>query len=598
MDVKKEEDVEDPIVEERNVYLNKQLMMYLLRFPLRPANSDMTSFCSAKIKPKQREVELESRLEENSHYSKTKAAEIACNSNMDADIRRIALSSSITNANEGSYAVAFISSDGNFNLCPVTSILEMRPSLNYLDSERRSKDEVITNDTEEKVSVHYARKESDAAKAKRLASYDYHMKNKAKERWISLDYRKADSRQAVAERSLLVREMGDNFQSQSLEWLDTTPDEYAKKLLPAVEEEVESHTPLPYHMLSLSQLRTRPLLDQVKQLLRQAKVMKFSQLQTLVGGCSDSSTLLWQVQQVGLLIQGCWVLKSEILYDESQKHLVSPRDFVLWKFVQSRDILRKDLAQALKISPDQLKNVLLTVARSKGVTRHWEFLMDTDKDFIDNHPETVHKQQRQWIAKQQELQKILNIDLTTNQKRRRQSSTRIDDDTKSPKVRSRHTSGKSQESPAIDAKSLNDKLTEVDREKSLQSFIKILMTNHHVLSLTEIRRQLNMKLAQLDAGHPLTCVSEVELEEAVTKAGSKKFGQVFVMMEYGDGLDIIRQCVLDKMNKDFKVRIGLVKERVEEVTGKPANEAECKRILKDMCSSRGSLWVLKNSVSS
>lgn len=569
-------------------------MLYLLRFPLRPAVSNIKTFCSARIKPKQKEIELESHLEENLHYSKTKAAEIACSSNMDSDIRKISLSSSSANINEGAYAIGFISSDGNFNLCPLTSILEMRPSLNYLDSEKSSKDESIQNETEEKVSVHYARKESDAAKAKRLASFDYHVKNKAKERWVNLDYRKADSRQAISERSLLISESSDNYQSRSLEWLDTTPKEYAKKLLPTVEEEIESNTPLPYHMLSLSQLRTRSLSEQVKQLLRQAKVMKFSQLQTLVGGCPDTSSLLAQLQNVGFLIQGCWVLKSDILYDENQKNLVSPRDFILWKFMQSRDVLKKDLAQAMKISPDQLKNVLLTVARSKGVTRHWEFLMETDKDFIDSYPETVQKQQRQWVAKQQELQKIFNIDLTGNQKRRRQSSTRIDDDTKTPKVRSRHTSGKSQESQCLDAQSLTEKLTEVDRRKSLYSFIKALMTNHHVLSIAEIRRQLNMKLAQLDAGHPLTCVSEVELEDAVTAAGAKKFGQVFVMLKYDDGLDLIRQCVLDKMNKDFKVRIGLVKERVEEVTGKQANEAECKRILKDMCSSKGSLWVLKN----
>jgi DNA-directed RNA polymerase-3 subunit RPC5 len=45
-----------------------------------------------------------------------------------------------------------------------------------------------------------------------------------------------------------------------------------------------------------------------------AKLLQFSQLATLLGMNADTSSLLRSVQQVAVLVQGNWIVRSEILY--------------------------------------------------------------------------------------------------------------------------------------------------------------------------------------------------------------------------------------------------------------------------------------------
>jgi DNA-directed RNA polymerase-3 subunit RPC5 len=45
-----------------------------------------------------------------------------------------------------------------------------------------------------------------------------------------------------------------------------------------------------------------------------AKLLQFSQLATLLGVTEDTVSLLRTVQQVAVLVQGNWVVRSDILY--------------------------------------------------------------------------------------------------------------------------------------------------------------------------------------------------------------------------------------------------------------------------------------------
>lgn len=45
-----------------------------------------------------------------------------------------------------------------------------------------------------------------------------------------------------------------------------------------------------------------------------AKVIKFGQLLQLLPRDTDAMAVLRSLQQVAMLVQGCWVVKSEILY--------------------------------------------------------------------------------------------------------------------------------------------------------------------------------------------------------------------------------------------------------------------------------------------
>lgn len=122
---------------------------------------------------------------------------------------------------------------------------------------------------------------------------------------------------------------------------------------------------LPTNVLSAAQLKAMPLTDRVRALLRNgrlnlrfpllrvilfplalnqgnlfvftAKVIKWSQLLELLGTDVDVGSAMKALQQVAVLVRGCWVIKSEILYpkDSFSAHSSSPAEVI----ARARDYL-------------------------------------------------------------------------------------------------------------------------------------------------------------------------------------------------------------------------------------------------------------------
>ena len=166
--------------------------------------------------------------------------------------------------------------------------------------------------------------------------------------------------------------------------------EYLKMLMPLSGEEQQKKPEMPNNVLSLTQLKSMPLGDQVKSLLINAKVIRFSQLMTLLPQGTDPQATLRSLQHVAVLVQGCWVVKSEILYPKdgynphssSSELLCRGRDFMMWRFTQSRCVTRKELASIIKLPSDDVKDILEQMSKIK-VNQGWEFIFPHDYDFTD-----------------------------------------------------------------------------------------------------------------------------------------------------------------------------------------------------------------------
>lgn len=78
------------------------------------------------------------------------------------------------------------------------------------------------------------------------------------------------------------------------------PKSYLEKLVAKDEEEQTKKPPMPSNVLSMTQLRTMSLSDQIKALMSKTKVMRFSQLMSLLSKNTDPSTALRCLQQVSL----------------------------------------------------------------------------------------------------------------------------------------------------------------------------------------------------------------------------------------------------------------------------------------------------------
>ncbi|GAA6082974.1 DNA-directed RNA polymerase III subunit RPC5, partial [Tachysurus ichikawai] len=88
-----------------------------------------------------------------------------------------------------------------------------------------------------------------------------------------------------------------------------TPSEYLAMLMPPLTEEKVVKPVGPSNVLSMAQLRTLPLGDQVKTLMKNVKVMPFANLMGLLASGTDSTAVLRCIQQVAMLVQGNWVVK-------------------------------------------------------------------------------------------------------------------------------------------------------------------------------------------------------------------------------------------------------------------------------------------------
>ncbi|XP_014713374.1 DNA-directed RNA polymerase III subunit RPC5 isoform X1 [Equus asinus] len=431
---------DDPVVQEIDVYLAKSLAekLYLFQYPVRPASMtyDDIPHLSAKIKPKQQKVELEMAIDTlNPNYCRSKGEQIALNvDGACADetstyssklMDKQTFCSSQTTSNTSRYAAALYR-QGELHLTPLHGILQLRPSFSYLDKadakhrEREAANEAGDSSQDEaeedvkQITVRFSRPESEQARQRRVQSYEFLQKKHAEEPWVHLHYYGLRDSRSEHERQYLLCQGSSGVENTELV---KSPSEYLMMLMPPSQEQEKDKPVAPSNVLSMAQLRTLPLADQIKILMKNVKVMPFANLMSLLGPFIDSVAVLRGIQKVAMLVQGNWVVKSDILYpkDSSSPHSGVPaevlcrgRDFVMWKFTQSRWVVRKEVATVTKLSAEDVKDFLEHMAVVR-INKGWEFILPYDGEFIKKHPDVVQRQHMLWTGIQAKLEKVYNL---------------------------------------------------------------------------------------------------------------------------------------------------------------------------------------------
>nr|XP_012635674.1 DNA-directed RNA polymerase III subunit RPC5 isoform X2 [Microcebus murinus] len=431
---------DDPVVQEIDVYLAKSLAekLYLFQYPVRPASMtyDDIPHLSAKIKPKQQKVELEMAIDTlNPNYCRSKGEQIALNvDGACADetstyssklMDKQTFCSSQTTSNTSRYAAALYR-QGELHLTPLHGILQLRPSFSYLDKadakhrEREAANEAGDSSQDEaeedvkQITVRFSRPESEQARQRRVQSYEFLQKKHAEEPWVHLHYYGLRDSRSEHERQYLLCPGSSGVENTELV---KSPSEYLMMLMPPSQEEEKDKPVAPSNVLSMAQLRTLPLADQIKILMKNVKVMPFANLMSLLGPSIDSVAVLRGIQKVAMLVQGNWVVKSDILYpkDSSSPHSGVPaevlcrgRDFVMWKFTQSRWVVRKEVATVTKLCAEDVKDFLEHMAVVR-INKGWEFVLPYDGEFIRKHPDVVQRQHMLWTGIQAKLEKVYNL---------------------------------------------------------------------------------------------------------------------------------------------------------------------------------------------
>ena len=355
-----EVDEDDPVVEEFDVFLSKQLAenLFLLQYPVRPSQMtyDDADVTNVKFKPRQQTLMYEVGIDVTSNnYNKSKGEQIAINvdgsdpganatyqsEKMDKQV----LTSLPSGAKPNRYAVGYFSNN-QLHVTPLKSVLQMRPSFSYLDqadTRKTQSADVKTDDEEETaqaVTVRYARRETDHAKARRLASYQYMKKKQEEELWVSLTHYPLSGALAESERMLLYAK---NTEEENRFYDDS--EKFLEKLIPKSKTKESEKASVPSNVLSMTDLKKMSVGEQVKAIMFKAKAISFGELLYYLPKRAEASTVLSHLQQVALLVQGCWVVKSEVLEVKDKKATCEMkcrgRDYIMWKFTHCRCLVRK-----------------------------------------------------------------------------------------------------------------------------------------------------------------------------------------------------------------------------------------------------------------
>lgn len=569
------------------------------------------------------------------------------------------LSSSRASEDVSRYSVGLLK-EGELHLTPVHGVLQLRPSFEYLNKGEANvrqasnlTDEGDSQDEEEEakpLTVKFARPETERAKAQRLSSYKYLEQKKAEEPWKTMEFYNPQNDIAGAEHCLLFcRDMD----SESPEF-NLQPRDYLKLLTPSASQEESSRPPVPNNVLSMTQLKTMDLADQVRALLINAKVISFSQLCRLLSPAAKEASILKCLQQYAVLVQGCWVVKSELLYPEgtispsggiSADILCKGRDYLMWRFNQSRVVVRKDINSVTKLPSDDIKEMLEQMSRVK-VAMGWEFVLPYDIEFVQKHPDVYKQQLTMWEAKYQVLQKQLNfpkqdklgVDLKriTSDSCSSAGSKRVSkpSNSKSNHVMNHITlhEGSSEEqhlpmeidckevasnnrNPQLPKEPLSTNDTHVrDTLKILQDFVHEKL-HRTVLSLADFKRLLLLRQTASSPGDPLCSgVPDTLLEKAILSTGATEIDfkwptealsgdiqsrRLFSFRSTGDTADEYRALLLDMFSKSWVLTRREFNARATEQVGTVPGRKVWTTIQQDLLeriSNRHSQWYLRGTL--
>lgn len=444
-------DAEDPIVREIPIYLSKRLEknLYVFQYPLRPkcSQTDM-NIRKCFFKPENDEIKLEMGINmESQNVDTVQAQAIAEEYNGTSDTRgqdkelifennimdKIVLSSTQAVKDPSQFAIGSFNGR-EYHITPLKGFLQMRPCFAHTNKTKKRKNlETDSEEEEEKpseaeaVTVKFARTENERIKKARENSYRTLQEKSAAEKWIPCTWHKADSTASEICKQKLMADSTSDISNV----LNLPSDEYIKLLIPEDQEQSIMKPSLPCNVLSLHALRSLPLQEQCKLLLKDAKIVQFSQLQMLLTGGEGLTTdaLLKALPYVAVLVRGNWIVKSDVLYPPKTLSAVSgvpadlmcrARDYVLLLFTKNQFVDRRKVSSVVAIPSEEIKEIFIGIARLR-FQRGWELALPIDNDFISKHGDLVARQAALWEQRAIQLSDLCGAEGQQQRRQRRKS---------------------------------------------------------------------------------------------------------------------------------------------------------------------------------
>ncbi|CAI5716691.1 unnamed protein product [Hyaloperonospora brassicae] len=394
---RREEEDGDPVVREIPVHLADQLRhnLHMVQFPLRPTYRPVPDPPkAARMKPRNQMMQLDFPVDQRSEHYDQDAEDYLKQKQLRMQSSNIP---TLTN-----YVVG-VFRQGQLHLTPLTSVMQMRPSLGHIDDAVDAEEEDI--DVEEKVEpppaelkevqFQFKKKQSERAISAIQNSYAYKKQQVDAESWIELQVQDKNSAGAENEFESLFSEREEEVMSTM------TPDEYIQAMQyramssahksaatstsaqanDDVEEKVdETKEPIIGQLLDGVDAKYSDVL----RLLATDQIMHFDTLATLLPARSEKE-LLDALKEVAVHVRGR-LMPTSTLVCRGETTVRTRNEIITALATTPAGLSRSDLVEKRCVDADVAKTILAEFASLEPKTRKWTFRLGHDDTFTKRFP--------------------------------------------------------------------------------------------------------------------------------------------------------------------------------------------------------------------
>ncbi|OQR88981.1 DNA-directed RNA polymerase III subunit RPC5 [Thraustotheca clavata] len=357
---------EDPIVCEIPVHLADVLRghLHVLQYPLRPVYRGMVNRpTAAKYKPRNTMVTLEYPVHTESNYNVDDHTPLPST---------LPLTSNIVTP-VSNYAVG-VFRQGQLHLTPLSSVMQLRPSLHHLDEDSDeestpSDDDMGVSDSESKktdkpdvkeVQVQFKKRQSERALAAMHSSYAYKRSVIQSEKWIPLTIQTHEQDKEEFEELFSETETPVAF--------NVSPTAYLRALsYRGSTEDAASSGGDDVDMTGANDL-DKKILD----ILTTDKVLHFKEVRSMLPSV-EKQDILSCLDRVATIVRGCILPKCSLMKDHA-----SHRMSIVEEFEKASAISRSQLCELHKVPQDIAKTLLQEYAVLNPETRMWQLKRSDD----------------------------------------------------------------------------------------------------------------------------------------------------------------------------------------------------------------------------
>ncbi|GFP84447.1 DNA-directed RNA polymerase iii subunit rpc5 [Phtheirospermum japonicum] len=578
-----ETELEDEIVREVDVYftpsVDARTRLYVLQYPLRPLwrPYEMEERCEeVRVKPGSAEVEIDLAVDVDSKNYDSCADGV--------QMKKQTLSVSWKPPHVSGYAVGVLTGN-KLHLNPVHAVVQLRPSMQHLESKDPKRKTAGPSGVEEKVKLEKPQEGKPSSSKK--PSKDSEQPVDDEEGWVPLKYHSAGSDMTTR----YLRKMMSQEDSQ-IDFSMSSYD-YLNSLCPGTSSDSFSSKGPP-----IRSLLTLPLKERFRTwLLEGPPLHRFDTLKYLAPDESVEEVLR-VLQEHARLVQGLWVPKSSLMYGSDSGMEVLARDCALLLFSKSVIIKISQLPRNPKLN-QAMKNVLNSLAVERPAFQDWKLKGLPDLGFIKSNPSVVRKQEKEWESSEERINELLsrskNGPSTKSNTANNPTSSRS-----ASNVAARNTKGAATSRTAM-SEEVREAIT-----KALQKLFKTVKICSFQ-QISQLLRDMAVSESARGTGFAREAVAAAnsidahphELQAILNQVAINIHG-ICVPKSSPDSpqYDPFRRVVIDLLiaqGPNAKLKKASIYEAAKVQLQREPTPAEYQKVLQELCTSQGGAWTLNSA---